>query len=157
MSATQPPIVATAVAQPSRWLGNCDWIATVWMVGGFLCVALASVMHVGENRRVYMPGASDPVPELCTIYIRFGIDCPGCGLTRTFIHMAHGQFLSAWQTNPVAILVFLFACLQIPMGAAQVIFRVRNSFTEAWGSWNDWGTACLLIALVLQWALRLLF
>jgi Protein of unknown function (DUF2752) len=125
------------------------------MVGGILCVSLAATMHVGDNRRVYLPGVSEPVPELCALYSRFGVDCPGCGLTRTFIHMAHGQLASAWRTNPVAIFVFLFACLQIPMGMAQVILRIRNSFTEAWGSWNDWCTAGLLIALLVQWAIRL--
>lgn len=154
-ASTQPPIVATSQGSPARpWLGNGDWIATVWMLGGLFCVTLAAVMHVGENRGVYFPGSSAPIPELCTLYSRFGIDCPGCGLTRTFIHMAHGQLGSAWQTNPVGMLVFLFACLQIPMGAAQVIFRMRNSFVEAWGSWNDWCTAGLLIALLLQWAIR---
>lgn len=153
----QPPIVVSLPPQRRMWLGNCDWIAGVWMVGSFLCVTLAAFMQVGDNRRVYLPGVAEPVPELCAAYTRFGIDCPGCGLTRTFIYMAHGQLLNAWQTNPVAILVFLFACMQIPMGVAQVIFRIRNSITEAWGSWNDWCTAGLLIALVLQWGLRLIF
>lgn len=125
------------------------------MTGSLFCLSLAAVMQVGDNRRVYLPGAAEPVPELCALYSRFGIDCPGCGLTRTFIYMAHGQLVSAWHTNPVAILVFLFACLQIPMGVAQVIFRIRNSITEAWGSWNDWCTAGLLIALLGQWAIRL--
>ena len=150
--------MAPSRTQPKRrWLGNADLVATVWMVGGLVCVALAALMNVGDDRRVYLPGSSAPVPELCMLYSRWGIDCPGCGLTRTFIHMAHGQWVSAWQTNPVGILVFVFACLHIPMGAAQVIFRMRNSFVESWGKWNDWCIAGLLIALLLQWAMRLVF
>lgn len=136
------------------WQGNEDWIATIWMVGSLCCLTLAALMQVGEERRVFLPGVSEPVPELCMMYSRFGIDCPGCGLTRTFIYMAHGQFISAWQTNPVGILVFLLACIQIPMGAAQVIFRIRNRFIEAWGSWNDWCIGMLLIALLIQWPIR---
>ena len=149
-SNSEPPIVARR-----PWVGNGNGIATVWMLGGLLCVSLAALMQVGDNRRVYLPGVAQPVPELCMLYSRYGIDCPGCGLTRTFIHMAHGQLVSAWHTNPVAIFVFLFACCQIPMGAAQVIFRSRHRIVEAWGSWNDWCTAGLLIALVLQWTVRL--
>ncbi len=123
-STSEPPIVSAApVVRQRAWLGNSDGIATVWMVGGLICVTLAALMHVGENRRVYLPGASAPLPELCMLYSRLGFDCPGCGLTRTFIHMAHGQLSSAWQTNPVGMLVFVFACVQIPMGMAQVVFR----------------------------------
>ena len=66
-------------------LPRCGW----W--GGLFCVTLAAVMQVGDNRRVYFPGTSAPLPELCMLYSRFGVDCPGCGLTRTFIYMAHGQ------------------------------------------------------------------
>ncbi len=156
-STGQPPIVSPPVRLRSRpWLGNGDVVATVWMLGSLACVTLALVMRVGDNRRVYLPGINTPVPELCAFYTRFGIDCPGCGLTRTFIHMAHGELVSAWYTNPVGIVVFLFACAQIPMGAAQVLFRVRNRWTESWGFWNDWCTAGLLIALVLQWAIGFL-
>ncbi len=71
--------------------------------------------------------------------------------------MAHGRIIDAWHTNPVGILVFLLACVQIVMGSAQVIFRIRNSLVEAWGKWNDWCIAGLLIGLVVQWPIRLMW
>jgi hypothetical protein len=138
-----------------RWLGNSNTIAAVWLTGCSLCLALALCMSVGENRRVYLLGLSQPLPETCMTYSRFGIDCPGCGLTRTFVHLAHGQFGDAWQLSPVGCFVFAFACMQIPMGIAQLLFRARNRWVEAWGSWNDWATAGLVVALVLQWLVRL--
>ena len=137
------------------WLGNSDGIAAIWLLGSLLCLVLASCMHVGSDRRVYLLGMSQPVPETCMTYTRFGIDCPGCGLTRTFVHLTHGQFADAWRLNPVGWLVFLFACVQIPPGTAQVVFRSRARWVEAWGMWNDWATAFLVIALVLQWLVRL--
>lgn len=158
---TEPPVIdpprTMAATAPRPWVGNCDTIATVWLVGSLLCLSLAAVMRVGEHRQVYLPGISTPLPEMCGMVSRFGIDCPGCGLTRTFIYMAHGRFLDALHTNPVGILVFLFACAQIPMGLAQVVFRIRNPLVEAWGNWNDWCTAGLLVALVVQWPFRLLW
>ena len=144
-----------AVEPPRQWLGNSDAIAAVWLIGSLSCLALAACLTVGENRRVYLPGWSQPIPETCVTYIRLGLDCPGCGLTRTFVHMAHAQFAEAWRLSPVGTFVFLFACLQIPFGTAQLIFRSRGRWTEAWGMWNDWGTACLIAALVLQWLARL--
>ncbi len=70
-----PPEPPTLQAPPRRWLGNNDAIATVWLLGSLTCVVLAMLMNVGEDRRVYLPGSSNPVPELCTLYSRFGIDC----------------------------------------------------------------------------------
>ena len=144
-----------AVEPPRQWLGNSDAIAAVWLIGSLLCLGLAACMSVGEQRRVYLLGWSQPLPETCVTYSRLGIDCPGCGLTRTFVHMAHAQFAEAWGLSPVGTLIFLFACLQIPFGTAQLLFRSRGRWTEAWGRWNDWGTACLVAALVLQWLVRL--
>lgn len=146
----------TSNAQPPRlWLGHCDAIAAVWLIGSLVCLCLAACMSVGDNRRVYFWNASQPIPELCTAYSRFGVDCPGCGLTRTFIHLAHGDLAPAWQLSPVGVLLFLFACVQIPPGIAQLVFRSRSRWVEAWGMWNDWATALLVMALVLQWLVRL--
>ena len=149
----EPPPLAQSCP---RWLGNSDAIAAVWLIGSSLCLALALCMSVGDNRRVYFFRLSTPIPETCLTYSRFGIDCPGCGLTRTFVHLAHAQFADAWRLNPVGCFMFLFACVQIPMGIAQLVFRVRNRWLERWGSWNDWATAGLLIALLLQWLVRLI-
>lgn len=145
----EPPLVARI------WLGNSNAIAAVWLFGSLFCIGLAACMHVGSNRRVYLLGLPQPIPETCMTYNRFGIDCPGCGLTRTFVHLTHGQFAEAWQLNPVGWLVFLFACVQIPFGAAQFLFGIRNRAIESWGKWNDWATAFLVVALVLQWIVRL--
>lgn len=140
---------------PRLWLGHTDAIAAVWLLGSLVCIGLAPCMSVGANRRVYLLGWSQPIPELCMAYSRFGIDCPGCGLTRTFVHLAHGQLTSAWQINPVGTFVFLFTCVQIPFGVAQLILRSRSRWVEAWGMWNDWGTALLVVALIVQWLVRL--
>jgi hypothetical protein len=146
-----PPVVQ----QPRMWLGNSDAIAAVWLLGSLICLGLAACMTVGENRRVYLLAWPQPLPETCLTYSRLGVDCPGCGLTRTFVHLAHAQFAQAWALSPVGMFVFLFACLQIPPGVAQLLFRVRNRWTEAWGVWNDWCSGLLVAALFLQWLVRL--
>ncbi len=155
-STTIEPSVSTGIP-PRIWLGYSDIIATVWLIGGSFCLVLALLMSVGENRRVYLYGIDEPIPELCATYVRFGIDCPGCGLTRTFIHLAHAQIYSGIQTNPVGLLVFLFTCMQVVMGSAQVIFNRRGRWVEWWGIWNDYLIAGLLVCLLLQWTVRLAF
>lgn len=148
-------VSAGVIDPPQHWLGNSNAIAAVWLLGSLSCLALAAILNVGENRRVYLPGWSTPLPETCMTYSRLGIDCPGCGLTRTFVHLAHGQFVEAWRLNPAGWLVFLFVCVQIPFGTAQLLFRARGRWVEAWGMWNDWATGGLAAILVLQWLVRL--
>lgn len=151
------PVGVTATSlEPARlWLGHSSAIAAVWLCGSLVCLLLAANMRVGDNRRVYLRGFDQPIPETCWSYGRFGIDCPGCGLTRTFVHLTHAQFAQAWRLNPVGWLVFLFALCQIPCGIAQLVFRSRAKWIEAWGQWNDWATALLVIALLLQWFVRM--
>jgi hypothetical protein len=145
-----PPIIA------KQWVGNSDTIAWVWLVLSLTCITLAALMSVGEERRVYLPGLSQPLPETCWMLTNLKTECPGCGLTRTFIHMAHGRVLSALALNPVGILAFLFTCIQIPMATAQVVFRRRDRWVEYWGAVNDWTVAGLLIALLVQWVIKLI-
>ena len=39
------------------------------------------------------------VPELCTLRKVLGIRCPGCGLTRSFVFMGHGEWWTALRMN----------------------------------------------------------
>lgn len=137
------------------WLGYSDVIAAIWLIGSLLCLCLALCLRVGDDRHVYFVGWSQPIPETCMAYSRFGINCPGCGLTRAFVHLVRGQVWNAWQLNPIGICVFAFVCLQIPSGVSQLLFRSRHRWVESWSRWNEWGTAALLMALVLQWLVGL--
>ena len=152
---TQSANSETVLAPPRMWLGHSSVIAAVWLCGSLACILLAANMRVGDNRRVYLRGFEQPIPETCWSYGRLGLDCPGCGLTRTFVHLTHAEFTQAWQLNPVGWLVFLFAMAQIPCGIAQLVFRSRARWVEAWGTWNDWCSAFLVIALLLQWIVRM--
>ena len=37
----------------------------------------------------------------------FGIDCPGCGIQRSLVHIVHGEFIAAFNMYP-AIYTLLF-------------------------------------------------
>jgi hypothetical protein len=126
-----------------------------WILLGLSVVVmmLAFVLQV-RGEQVVIPVLDLPVPGTCTFKAYVGADCPGCGLTRCFVSMAHGQVSRAWHYNPVGILFFAIVATQLPYRAMQ-IWRMRRGRTEVRLGW--WGYSLMLgiaIALIVQWVLR---
>lgn len=178
---------------PQRSLSYCLWLASSVVV-----LLLSWVMSTGDGRQVVLPGVG-VIPETCTLHTRFGVDCPGCGLTRSFIHLAHGNLRAAWSLNPVSLLLFIFVASQIPLvlnlmwprttigriieanivrtnivqretiqagydncldtpsphTSPPNVDRVRPTYLGRWVDWNQWMLAGLMLALVLQWIVKL--
>ena len=57
------------------------------------------------------------VPILCGFRRLTGYACPGCGLTRSFAFMAHGQLWQALDANWFGPPFFLFVAGQVPWRA----------------------------------------
>lgn len=84
---------------------------------------------------------------LCPIYQIFGVYCPGCGVGRMCVHLAHGEIAQAFSANCV-----VFCMLPILLGAA--IFHAvryvrfgdkRMYLAEKIGAW-------VLVAILLIFA-----
>lgn len=81
----------------------------------------------------------------CPLYQAFGINCPGCGLTRGFHALFHGDVLAALHYNAMLpIYGFIFGYLLISM----VLVAARGRGL----SWNRFPPAlmygCLVLILV---------
>jgi Protein of unknown function (DUF2752) len=151
MTNDTPPILRPVRLQPQ---GYSAWGCVFWMLGGLSILLLAATMSVGEMGRVYLPAISVPVPETCTTRYRFGISCPGCGMTRAFIHFAHGRFTDGLQLNPIALLVFVFVGVQIPAGMFS-LWRGRNSREAVlWARLNEISLIMLPALTFAQWLIR---
>ncbi len=61
------------------------------------------------------------LPEMCMSRRISGISCPGCGLTRSFVAMAHGEFYLATEANPMGPVLFVLCWLQIPYRALRYL------------------------------------
>lgn len=156
---------STASSDPSKELvastpiraahGYSSRVAMIWFCSAAICLSLAASLQIGENRRVYLPFVGVPVPESCSFYRMFRVDCPGCGLTRTFIHMMHGRISDAWNLNPTGVFVFLFFASQIVLGACRFTFGERMAVVRNWSRWNNICLATLASALLVQWTIRL--
>ena len=117
-------------------------------------IALAMLLSVRGESQVALPLVGGPLPELCGWKRFFGVSCPGCGLTRCFISLAHGDLPAAWHFNPAGILLFAGVAFQVPYRAAQLwrlrrgrpALRVPGVLALVW-------TAVAL--LLLQWLLKM--
>jgi hypothetical protein len=73
--------------------------------------ALAALAIVGSF--LYRPGDL-PAFAICWFRALTGLPCPGCGLTRAFCAISHGEFAAAWKFNPFGFLFYLLAVLLVP-------------------------------------------
>jgi Protein of unknown function (DUF2752) len=128
---------------------------TVFLV---ICVGvlfLSWLLSVREERQVLVPILATPLPELCMFKRMTGMGCPGCGMTRSFISLAHGNLRMAWHYNPAGPLLFAMLAFQIPFRLVQLA-RIRSGRTELrMGRWPQLFFGVLGVLLVGQWILRL--
>jgi len=90
----------------------------LWHHGVFLAMAtavltLSIVFRLGDTGHVEAPRGVQ-LPNTCTWQNVTGMGCPGCGLTRCFVAMAHFDVARAWHHNPAGILAFGFLLFQFP-------------------------------------------
>ncbi|MCE9545604.1 MAG: DUF2752 domain-containing protein [Planctomycetia bacterium] len=145
------PSPAPAIATSNTRIGYHALMAC----GAAGILLLAAVMHLSAGGLVTLPLVGT-LPGMCIWHRVLGFDCPGCGLTRSFVALAHGQFIRAWQFNPAGPLMFALVAYQVPFHVVQ-IFRLRNGrgefkhrpLTVALVSW------LVVAALITQWAFRM--
>ena len=78
-------------------------------------VVMAYLLTIRPDGRVaffFAPGL--PLPDTCPSRLLANIDCPGCGLTRSTISLAHGHWRESLAFNPVGTVLAVLIVLQIP-------------------------------------------
>ena len=75
-------------------------------------VVLLSFVLTADASHVYFFGKT--LPGACAFESFFGLRCPGCGLTRSFVLTAHLEFAEAYRIHPLGPIGFLAVAVQIP-------------------------------------------
>ena len=107
----------------------------VWLL--LICVLVMSLAFLMEREGesvVYFPFSSVPMPEVCHLKREFGVDCPGCGLTRAFLSIARFDFESALHFNPASFFVFALVVVQIPWRITQLV-RLQLGRSQLSAGW----------------------
>ena len=56
-----------------------------------------------------------PVPRLCLFSILFDRPCLGCGLTRSFVYLGHGDVIQGFALHRLGPVFYIFVLAQIPL------------------------------------------
>ena len=161
MSTPRP--VAPAAAPPSaRWQSGrpldrptSDLILLAVAVA---VLAASALLSVRGSTQVVLPLVHWSLPGTCSFRQMFGVGCPGCGLTRCFISVAHGELAAAWRFSPLGLVVFGLVAAQLPYRSWRVWRFLRGLPLPTFSSRRTYGMLALwlvvLLLLVLQWIVR---
>jgi hypothetical protein len=123
-------------------LGGVALLASLALARG-LAEATASAVHV----------AGRELPVICPSRLLFGVNCPGCGMTRSVLLTLGGDLRGALAVNPagpvlVAALILLAAQLllaaRVPEGGTPAGRRLL--------SWASLYGAVVASVMLIQWA-----
>ena len=126
------------------------------LVAAFCAVVMvfSVTMRSTGAHHVFLPRISVPLPELCMTKSMLGIPCPGCGMTRGFISIAHGQWTRAWAFNPASFLMFAFVVGQIPWRFLQVM-RILKKQPEQNANFFVVPVLLMVVLLFAQWLIKM--
>jgi hypothetical protein len=115
----------------------------------------AGILVVVDGQHVGIGGTGIVLPGTCVSRYVFGLPCPGCGLTRSFVSLAHGDLVESLRFNPAGVLLFALIALQIPFRVMQ-IWRVRQGLDPWRADWLNGVAIVAAVALIGQWIVRLM-
>ena len=155
-SPEEPPtaelVVTSQRARPSSDASH----HVVLLILPIVVVGMSLLLNVQGERRVVIPYVNVPLPALCTWQRLTDRPCPGCGLTRCFISMAHGDVAGAWQFHPLGVFLFGLLLVQVPYRGVQLwrLNHGRDQFRLGTVTWLVWGA---ILALFAQWLARMIW
>lgn len=96
---------------------HCGWFW--WLIVSVSLVGASLLLQFEPPDRIAIPVLNSELPQSCWTRRWLGLDCPGCGLTRSFVLAAKGRVAEAFEMHPVGTLMFGLLVLQIPLRLAQ--------------------------------------
>ncbi len=92
------------------------------VLGGCLAIVLLSaVLCLPDGDTVSLDAAGEfPIGPLCMLRQLTGLNCPGCGLTRSFVSCGHFRTGPAYRYHRVGAVPLDLALMEIPFRALRL-------------------------------------
>jgi len=122
----------------------------LWLSAAVLLLAFLFEVHPDQRIALrFLPRF--PLPASCMSRAWFGVDCPGCGLTRSIVHLAHGDWQGSLAMHRLGWLIGLLVVLQFPYRLAALAHDEDYPLGRRTCQWVASGLIFLLIA---NWLLK---
>ena len=98
-----------------------------WQVGSRLQGAAATLGLAGAALAALTiacavsPARIESGPIVCPFRLATGLPCPGCGLTRSWVFIAHGDFGAAVRANPFGYVTMAAAVALVAVVATAIV------------------------------------
>jgi hypothetical protein len=86
-----------------------------------------------------------PLPQTCASRSWLGIRCPGCGLTRSILHLAGGDWKASWQDHRLGGLMAAVIAFQIPYRLLALRRPERPLISPRWQAVLAYALIALLV------------
>jgi hypothetical protein len=139
-----------AQLQPPWWLWN-----TFLVVLGVSALGSALLLHPGPDEFVYFPNGVR-FGDTCAFITLTGQPCPQCGMTRSWVYAARGQWVTSFWYSPGGLALFLWIQLGAVIGAVRLITRTPDRLVPPWALNVGWVLFWLVGLYAVPWVLRLL-
>jgi hypothetical protein len=94
--------------------------------------------------------ADEPSFILCPFRALTGLLCPGCGMTRAFCALGHGELMRAIHFNALSPLLYL-SLIVVWIGAAATVLKFPKVRAVVMRLRPNTATSVAILALVLVW------
>jgi hypothetical protein len=118
-----------------------------------IVVVFSFALQVRSDERVelrFLPGY--PLPQSCLSRQWFNVNCPGCGLTRSFIYLAQGNWQRSLSQHRIGWLLAIAVLAQFPYRW----FALRNNSQSTSPVWAKRFGLLLIVALLANWLFNLI-
>jgi hypothetical protein len=126
--------------------GDTRWHWTI-LAGVVLFVTSALLCDVEPDQSIGLAAVpSIKLPVVCPSRRLFGVECPGCGMTRSLTHLLHGRLGQSFATHRLGWLVFAAILFQVPYRTWRLAGHTSPLDKPRVVMILLWGFAALLIA-----------
>lgn len=123
------------------------------LIAAIAVFVFAALFQIQNGDRVSLAGWT--IPETCTSKAYLNLPCPGCGLTRSFVALAHGDWIASYSFHRLGWATALFVFLQIPYRTARLIHP--NQSRPKASRYLQTFALVLVIAILVNWVVELVW
>jgi hypothetical protein len=122
------------------------------LMGGALLASMALARVLAEATTAAVHVAGHELPVVCPSRLLFGVNCPGCGMTRSVLLTLGGDLRGALSVNPAGP----FLVVALILLAVQLLFAARvreesSSVTRRLRPWASLYGVVVASVMLIQW------